>query len=110
MYPGPDPPTHLPKLTQIEEMLIAPVHALLQVWQVRGGQTKYTGHTCNFARENAVINAKVPLLPEQCDVIVMRRTGISEQNEQIFQDFRVQQHAIQQWLLYLEENHPTFQS
>jgi len=89
MYPGPDPPAHLPKLTQIEEMLIAPVHALLQVWQVRGGQTKYTGHTCNFPRENAVFHAKVPLLPEQCDVIVMRRTGIDEQNEQIFQDFRV---------------------
>src|SRR6266516_7396708 len=81
--------THLPKLTQIEEMLIAPVHAMLQVWQVRGGQTKYTGHTCNFPRENAVFHARVPLLPEQCDIIIMRRTGIDEQNEQIFQDFRV---------------------
>ncbi len=111
MYPGPDPPAHLPQLTQIEEMLIAPVHALLQVWQVRGGQTKYTGHTCNFPRENAVFHTKVPLLPEQCDVIIMRRAGLDMQNEeQIFQDFRVRRHAIQQWLQYLEANHPTFQS
>src|SRR6266487_3688405 len=76
--------------TQIEEMLIAPVHALLQVWQVRGGQTKYTGHTCNFPWENAVFHTKVPLLPEQCDVIIMCRAGLDMQNEeQVFQDFRV---------------------
>src|SRR6266487_1807910 len=111
MYPGPDPPAHLPQLTQIEEMLIAPVHALLQVWQVRGGQTKYTGHTCNFPQENAVFHSKVPLLPEKCDIIIMRCTGLDTQNEeQIFQDFRVQRQAIQQWLEYLETHHPTFQS
>ncbi|THU87921.1 hypothetical protein K435DRAFT_866806 [Dendrothele bispora CBS 962.96] len=31
MYPGNDP--DLPELTQMEEMLISPVHALIQVWQ-----------------------------------------------------------------------------
>ncbi|THU86976.1 hypothetical protein K435DRAFT_630076, partial [Dendrothele bispora CBS 962.96] len=64
MFPGVYP-NHLPELTQMEEMLIAPVHALVQVWQVRGGQYKYTGHICNFPRETAVFHAKVPLLPEQ---------------------------------------------
>jgi hypothetical protein len=63
MYPGPSPDDDLPALTQMEEMPIAPVHALVQLWQVRGGQLKYTGHTCNFPRENAVFHAKVPLLP-----------------------------------------------
>jgi hypothetical protein len=60
MYPGPrpQPADDLPELTQIEEMLIAPVHALVQLWQVRGGQYKYTGHTCNFPRENALFHAK----------------------------------------------------
>ena len=46
-------------------MLISPVHALVQVWQVRGG------HTCNFPCENTVFHAKVPLFPEQLDVIIM---------------------------------------
>src|SRR5262245_2898326 len=32
MYPGLSP--DLPTLTQMEEMLIAPVHALVQLWQV----------------------------------------------------------------------------
>ena len=47
MYLGPGA-NHLPELTQMEEMLISPVHALIQLWQIRGGQYKYTGHTCNF--------------------------------------------------------------
>ena len=53
MYPG-DGAFGLPELTQMEEMLISPVHALVQLWQIRGGQTKYTGHTCNFPRENTI--------------------------------------------------------
>ena len=53
MYPR-DGAFGLPELTQMEEMLISPVHALVQLWQIRGGQTKYTGHTCNFPRENTI--------------------------------------------------------
>ena len=48
MYPG-DGASDLPELTQMEEMLISPVHALVQLWQIQGGQTKYTGHTCNIS-------------------------------------------------------------
>jgi hypothetical protein len=110
MYPGVGA-SHLPELTQMEEMLISPVHALVQLWQIHGGQTKYTGHTCNFPRENAVFHGKVPLLPEECDIIIMCRTGVEAgTDEVIYQDFRVRRHAIQQWLEYLILHHPTFQS
>jgi len=110
MYPG-DGASHLPELTQMEEMLISPVHALVQLWQIHNGQTKYTGHTCNFPRENAIFHAKVPLLPEECDIIIMCRTGVEVGTDAvIYQDFRVRRHAIQQWLEYLVQHHPTFQS
>jgi hypothetical protein len=110
MYPGPAIST-LPELTQMEEMLISPVHALVQLWQVRGGQFKYTGHTCNFPRENSVFHAKVPLLPEHCDVIIMRRTGVDiETSDAVYQDFRVRRAVVQQWLEYLESHHPTFRA
>ena len=92
-------------------MLISPVHALVQLWQIRGGQTKYTGHTCNFPRENAVFHAKVPLLPEECDIIIMHHTGAEVGTDAtIYQDFRVCRHAIQQWLEFLVEHHPTLRS
>ncbi|KZP11897.1 hypothetical protein FIBSPDRAFT_684348, partial [Athelia psychrophila] len=107
MYPGAAP--DLPHLTQMEEMLISPVHALVQVWQIRGGQYKYTGHTCNFPRDTAVFHAKLPLLPQEVDVIIMHRTGAQgENNDVIHQDFRVRRHVLETWLKYLEEHHPTF--
>ena len=110
MYPG-DGASHFPELTQMEEMLISPVHALVQLWQIQGGQTKYTGHTCNFPRENAIFHAKVPLLPEECDIIIMCHTGVEARSDDpIYQDFRVHRHAIQQWLEYLVQHHPTFKS
>ena len=109
MYPGVGI-SHLPELTQMEEMLVSPVDALVQLWHICGGQTKYTGHTCNFPGENAVFHAKVPLLPEECDIIIMHRTAVEVgTDEAIYQDFRVHRHAIQQWLEYLTLHHPTFQ-
>ena len=41
----------------------------------------------------------------------MRRTGVQVGNDEaIYQDFRVRRNAIQQWLEYLVQNHPTFHS
>jgi hypothetical protein len=89
--------------------LIAPVHALVSLYQVRGGQFKYSGHCCNFSRDNAVFQSKVRLLPEECDVIIMRRTGVDvEKNAAIYQDFRVRRNVTEQWLRYLQDHHPTF--
>ena len=110
MYPG-DGISHLPELTQMEEMLISPVDALVQLWQICGGQTKYTGHTCNFPRENAMFHAKVPLLPEECDIIIMNCTGVEVGTDKaIYQDFRVCRHAIWPWLEYFTLHHAAFQS
>ncbi|KAJ7161630.1 hypothetical protein C8R46DRAFT_839640, partial [Mycena filopes] len=106
--PGPDV---LPPLTQIEEMIISPVHALVSLYQIRDEQFKYSGHCSNFARDTAVVHNKVPLLAEECDVIIMRRTGVDAANqEDIHQDFRVRRHVIQKWLVHLEAHHPTFRS
>ncbi|KAK7037004.1 hypothetical protein R3P38DRAFT_2444736, partial [Favolaschia claudopus] len=64
---------------------------------------------CNFARDTAVTHNKLPLLPEECDVIIMRRTGVDETtHEDIHQDFRVRRHVVQKWLEYLQAHHPTF--
>ena len=102
-------PEHLPELTQMEEMLIAPVHVLMQIWQVRGGQYKYTGHICNFLKDNAQFYNRVPVLPENVEIILMKRGDVDIANESKYRDFRVRRAAIQQWLAFLSNNHPTFQ-
>ena len=56
-----------------------------------------------------MFHANVPLLPEECEIIIMRHTGVEAGNDDaIYQDFRVHRHAIQQWLGYLVQHHPTF--
>jgi glutamine synthetase type III len=71
MDPGSVPP-ELPTLTQMEEILISPVHALTQVWQIHSGQYAYCGHICNFLRDSAILHEQVPLLPEECEVVIFR--------------------------------------
>jgi len=68
MDPGGVPP-NLPKLTQVEEMLIAKVHVMVEVHQIRGQQYRYSGHVCNFLRDVGKIYNKLPLLPKNLEVV-----------------------------------------
>ena len=62
MDPGSLP--SLSDLTEIEEMLIARVHAAVQVRQVHGQQYKYSGHVVNFMRNTGRVYNSLPLLPQ----------------------------------------------
>ncbi|CAE6994931.1 hypothetical protein PTTW11_00008 [Pyrenophora teres f. teres] len=62
----------LEPLTQIEEMLIARVHCFVEVRQVRGVQYKYKGHVVNFLTNTPKVYNRLPLLPEDLDVILIR--------------------------------------
>lgn len=48
-------PPGLPKLSQIEEMLIARVHHFVEVRQIRGQQYKYRGYIVNFLSHTSKI-------------------------------------------------------
>ena len=108
MYPG-LPPADLPVLTQMEEILISPVHALTQVWQIQGRQYAYRGHVCNFPRDTALFHQRVPLLPEDCEIVILRRSIQNANQPELLEDFRVRKHALASWLQYLDQHHPTFQ-
>ena len=116
MHPGPDPSElGLPELTQMEEIMISPVHVLLQVWQVRGGQSKYKGHICNFFRDVGRLHSRIPHLPQECDIVILqRRNAEGDQatadggTRQTYEDFRVRREPIRQWLQYLYTNNPIF--
>jgi len=70
-------------LSQVEEMMISPVislscngnnkvHVMMQAWSVKGGQSKYTGHCCSFINDNIKLLQKVPILPEDFEIAVVR--------------------------------------
>jgi hypothetical protein len=66
---------------------------------------------CNFARDTSNLFDRLPVLPEDCEIIILRRTSTGDAADELpFEDFRVRRHVIRQWLDYLSQNHPTFLS
>jgi hypothetical protein len=91
-------PDHLLVLTQVEEMLIARVHVFLEVRQIRGQQYKYIGHVINFLRDIGTVYRKLPLLPRDLEIVLLRPTNSSTNprlQRQFARDFRVRRQAIQ---------------
>jgi ATP-dependent DNA helicase PIF1 len=110
MDPGSIPP-HLPKLAQIEEMLIAKVHVMVKVHQIRGQQYRYSGHVCNFLRDIGKIYNKLPLLPRDLEIILLKPANTDtnpDLNRQFRKDYRVRHTAITIWLKHLKQFHPGY--
>jgi len=110
MDPGVVDPA-LPVLTQTEEMLIARVHVYVEVRQVRGQQYRYTGNVVNFYRKNTTVFAKLPQLPRNIEVLVLKPSNTNSNNRlqrQFSRDHRVRRSCIYQWLVYLKANHPGY--
>jgi len=123
MNPGPLPkdlpPTHegyrspedLPELSQVEEMLISRVHCFVEVRQVRGVQFKYRGHVVNFLCNTAKVYNKLPLLPGDLDIVIIRPSNYRDDprlQRQFRRDYRVRRERVKKWLLFLRRFHPAY--
>jgi hypothetical protein len=104
-------PSHLPKLTQVEEMVIARAHVQMLVKRVRGHQYQYTGHCVTFM-QNIIRTVNVlPNLPEELDIVLLQppsRTDNGRYRRQFQRDFRVRRHHVLTWLCFLKDNHPGY--
>src|SRR2546421_436297 len=65
-------PGHLPKLSQVEEILISRAHIYLEARWVRGHQYLYTGHTVCFMNNTTKLYDTFPLLLHQLDLLLLR--------------------------------------
>lgn len=91
-------------------MLLATYHVLLQTWQVNGGQTKYTGHTCLFAHDTGQFINKLPLAPTSLDVLVIRPASASVVAMSRRPEFQVRRARILANLQALQRFHPDYTS
>jgi hypothetical protein len=110
MDPG-DVPAYLPQLTQIEEILIARVHISLEVRQIRGQQYRYKGHIVNFLRDAGIVYNRLPLLPEELEIVILKppnTLGNSRLQRQFVRDYRVRRREVQIWLEFLKLYHPGY--
>jgi hypothetical protein len=101
MDPGPIP-SHLPELTDIEQMLVAPVHISMQMAHVKGAQYRYKGHVMTFLRDVPDVVTILPRLPQHCQVVIIRPKQVlvdgrtpEDPTRQFRRSFTVRRGAVQ---------------
>ena len=98
MDPG-DLPAHLPKLIQVEEMIIARSHVQMMVHRYRGHQYHYSGHCVSFMQNMVKTVDVLPNLPAELDIVVVRPSdhvvdGDPRYQRQFRSDFRMRRGRI----------------
>ncbi|KAF7329237.1 hypothetical protein MKEN_00184400 [Mycena kentingensis (nom. inval.)] len=102
-----DLPACLKNLTEIEEMLIARVKPVMQVRWTRGRQLCYKDHIINFQQDIADVAHRLPRLPEEIDMVIIRKEGV-ELGQHV--DLIVRREKVRDALLYKIANDPYYQS
>jgi hypothetical protein len=71
-----DIPPCLKGLTDMEEMLISRVKVCMQVRWTKGRQLCYQDHIVNFHQDITQIAQKLPRLPEDTDIVIIRKEDV----------------------------------
>lgn len=86
---------------------------MMQVWLVKGGQSKYTGHCCSFINNVTKIVQKVPTLPEDLDIAIVHTKNTTDVTNQPLlasnTSFHVKRERLTENLRVLARFHPWFQ-
>ena len=64
--------SHLPELTQVEEMVITRAHVQMLVKRVRGHQYHYTGHCVTFMQNIVRTVDVLPNLLSELNIVLLR--------------------------------------
>lgn len=69
-------PLCLSGLTDMEDMLIARIKSYMQVRWTKGRQLCYNDHIINFRQDITEIATKLPRLPEEIDIVIIRKQDV----------------------------------
>ena len=103
MDPGVVPP-ELDGLTVVEQQLICKIAPAIQLHMLKHGGVAAKGHCVTFAQAINQPAQIFPRLPQEIDIIKMRRRGRNDTSK----DFKVRRYKVQNALLWLQENNPVF--
>lgn len=79
-------------------MLISPILPIMTLYRLPHGQYSYSGHIINLPQDVSSFANSLPRLPNQLDVIIVRKQGSTETHH----DFRVRRSVVLcalQWLI-----------
>lgn len=104
-------PGHLPKLSQVEEMMVSRVHAHLEIHTVRGDQSSYTGHSVNILKDAAKVYFALPVAPEDLEIVMCLPTNAHQSplsSGQFESSFVVRRANVHVWIQHLCKKHPGY--
>src|ERR1700761_747912 len=101
---GPVPP-QLQHLTDMEEMVISRVKTVMQVRYTKGRQLCYKDHIVNLPQNIIEIATKLPRLPEDVDLVIIRRDGVDLSHHV---DYVVRRAKVRAALEYKKAHDPAY--
>lgn len=76
------------------------------MWVSKGGQYKSRGNVITFAQDLNNLCMSLPRLPEQLDVLIIRKPGTRDPST--YKDFRVRKSKVLRLLRFLKEHNPYY--
>jgi hypothetical protein len=98
-------PPCLKYLTEMEEMLIARTKTIMQVRWTKGRQLCYKDHIVNLPQNITEIATKLPRLPEDIDMVIIRRDDVDLTHHV---DYMVRRDKVRAALAYKIANDPDY--
>ncbi|KAF6161254.1 hypothetical protein GIB67_009141 [Kingdonia uniflora] len=99
MDPG-SVPIELSRLTNLEQILIAPIHPMMSLYRFKGQQYKYSENVTNFEQDVNAIATSLPFKPSDVStILIVNRSGAHATKE-----FRVRREFVRQALAWLKEH------
>ena len=105
-------PPHIAQLireiTPTEEILLARCTPIMCIYMAKNGdQFAYRGNVINLATDRPTIHRILPLVPEQCQILIMRREG-NGTNVPAYRDLVVNRNRVLTYLRWLKANNPYY--
>ena len=112
--PGLVPP-YLPELSDIEQLLIAPIYISMHVYYIKGAQYRYKGHVITFLRNVPLITEVLLRLLQEYDTILIRpRQRVGDRGTIVTRQFKkaftIRRYRVQAQLKYHIKNYLRFKS
>lgn len=90
----------------MEEMLCSLASPCFLMWVSKGGQYKSRGNVITFAQDLKGLCTSLPRLPEDLDVLLIRKPGARDPST--YKDFRVRKSKVLGLLCFLKEHNPYY--
>jgi hypothetical protein len=106
MHPG-MPPSHLPKLSSLEESLISLHCPVLKIFRLKGGNFGYNGNCVAVTQDIGLFVSKLPrnLISTHLSIAMPFHAGSSDEDPK---SLRVSSSKIRSWLSFLITNNPLY--